>query len=156
MGLFSIFDRFRSAQQHFSEADEQRIVEAIRQAEMRTSGEIRIYIEHRCKFVDPVDRAAELFFGLQMEQTQDRNGVLIYLAMKDRQLAVFGDEGIHRIVGSEFWNREVAKILAEFGALHYVDGITTIIHDIGDVLQEKFPYHSEDRNELPDNIIFGR
>jgi uncharacterized membrane protein len=156
MGLFSIFDRFRSAQQHFSEADEQRIVEAIRQSEMRTSGEIRIYIEHRCKFVDPVDRAAELFFGLQMEQTQDRNGVLIYLAMKDRQLAVFGDEGIHRIVGSEFWNREVAKILAEFGALHYVDGITTIIHDIGDVLQEKFPYHSEDRNELPDNIIFGR
>jgi|LauGreDrversion4_2_1035121.scaffolds.fasta_scaffold66686_3 uncharacterized membrane protein len=156
MGLFSIFDRFRSAQQHFSEADEQRIVEAIRQAEMRTSGEIRIYIEHRCKFVDPVDRAAELFFGLQMEQTQDRNGVLIYLAMKDRQLAVFGDEGIHRIVGSEFWNREVAKILAEFGALHYVDGITTIIHDIGEVLQEKFPYHSEDRNELPDNIIFGR
>jgi uncharacterized membrane protein len=91
-----------------------------------------------------------------MEQTQDRNGVLIYLAMKDRQLAVFGDEGIHRIVGSEFWNREVAKILAEFGALHYVDGITTIIHDIGEVLQEKFPYHSEDRNELPDNIIFGR
>jgi uncharacterized membrane protein len=156
MGLFSIFDRFRSAQQHFSEADEQRIVEAIRQAEMRTSGEIRIYIEHRCKFVDPVDRAAELFFGLQMEQTQDRNGVLIYLAMKDRQLAVFGDEGIHRIVGSEFWNREVAKILAEFGALHYVDGITTIIHDIGEVVQEKFPYHSEDRNELPDNIIFGR
>ena len=156
MGLFSIFDRFRSAQQHFSEADEQRIVEAIRQAEMRTSGEIRIYIEHRCKFVDPVDRAAELFFGLQMEQTQDRNGVLIYLAMKDRQLAVFGDEGIHRIVGSEFWNLEVAKILAEFGALHYVDGITTIIHDIGEVLQEKFPYHSEDRNELPDNIIFGR
>jgi uncharacterized membrane protein len=156
MGLFSIFDRFRSAQQHFSEADEQRIVEAIRQAEMRTSGEIRIYIEHRCKFVDPVDRAAELFFGLQMEQTQDRNGVLIYLAMKDRQLDVFGDEGIHRIVGSEFWNREVAKILAEFGTLHYVDGITTIIHDIGEVLQEKFPYHSEDRNELPDNIIFGR
>lgn len=156
MGLFSIFNRFRSAQQHFSEADEQRIVEAIRQAEMRTSGEIRIYIEHRCKYVDPVDRAAELFFGLEMEKTQDRNGVLIYLAMKDRQLAIFGDEGIHRIVGSEFWNREVAKILAEFGALHYVDGITSIIHDIGEVLQEKFPYHSEDRNELPDNIIFGR
>jgi uncharacterized membrane protein len=156
MGLFSIFDWFRSAQQHFSEADEQRIVEAIRQAEMRTSGEIRIYIEHRCKFVDPVDRAAELFFGLKMDQTQDRNGVLIYLAMKDRQLAIFGDEGIHRIVGSEFWNREVAKILAEFGSRHYVDGITVIIRDIGEVLQEKFPYHSEDRNELPDNIIFGR
>lgn len=156
MGLFSIFDRFRSAQQHFSEADEQRIVEAIQQAERRTSGEIRIYIEHRCKFVDPVDRAAELFFGLRMEETQDRNGVLIYLAMKDRQLAIFGDEGIHQIVGSEFWNREVAKILAEFGTLHYVDGITAIIRDIGEVLQEKFPYHSEDRNELPDNIIFGR
>ena len=113
MGLLSIFDRFRSAQQHFSEADEQRIVEAIRAAEMRTSGEIRIYIEHRCRFVDPVDRAAELFFGLKMEQTQDRNGVLIYIARKDHQRAVFGDEGIHRIVGSAFWNGEVAKILAQ-------------------------------------------
>jgi uncharacterized membrane protein len=156
MGFFSIFDRFRSAQQHFSEADEQRIVEAIQAAEMRTSGEIRIFIEHRCRFVDPVDRAAELFFGLKMEQTQDRNGVLIYIAMKDHQLAVFGDEGIHRIVGSAFWNQEVAKILKDFGTQHYVDGITGIIRDIGEVLQEKFPYHSEDRNELPDNIIFGR
>lgn len=156
MGLLSIFDRFRSAQQHFSEADEQRIVDAIRAAEMRTSGEIRIFIEHKCRFVDPVDRAAELFFGLKMEQTQDRNGVLIYLAMKDRQLAVFGDEGIHRIVGSAFWNSEVAKILAAFGEQHYVDGIIGIIGDIGEVLQEKFPYHSEDRNELPDHIIFGR
>jgi uncharacterized membrane protein len=156
MGLLSIFDRFRSAQQHFSEADEQRIVEAIRAAEMRTSGEIRIYIESRCRYVDPVDRAVELFFGLQMEKTVDRNGVLLYFAMKDRQLAIFGDEGIHHIVGTEFWNSEVANILSEFRSDHYADGIIGIVKDIGAVLQEKFPYHSEDKNELPDNIIFGR
>lgn len=156
MSLLSVFGLFRTTQQHFSEADEQRIVEAIRAAEMRTSGEIRIYIESRCRFVDPVDRAAEVFFGLQMEKTADRNGVLLYFAMKDRQLAIFGDEGIHRIVGTLFWNGEVAKILSEFRSDHHADGIIGIVQDIGAVLQEKFPYHSEDKNELPDNIIFGR
>ena len=131
------------------------MVEAIRSAEKRTSGEIRVFVENRCRFMDPVDRAAEIFFRLKMENTEDRNGVLIYIAMKDRQLAIFGDEGIHRSVGSAFWNQEVAKILREFNAEHYVEGIMEIIHDIGEVLTEKFPYEKEDRNELPDNIVFG-
>jgi uncharacterized membrane protein len=131
-------------------------VQSIRSAERRTSGEIRVFVESRCRFVDPVDRALEVFFSLKMQHTEDRNGVLIYIAMKDHQLAVFGDEGIHRAVGSEFWNREVAKILREFNATHYVDGIIEIIHDIGEALAEKFPYEREDRNELPDNIVFGQ
>ena len=132
------------------------MVQAIRAAEKRTSGEIRVFVESRCRFVDPVDRAAEVFFTLQMEHTEDRNGVLVYIAMKDRQLAIFGDEGIHRAVGTEFWNKEVSKILHAFNAAHYVDGIIEIILDIGEVLAEKFPYEREDRNELPDNIVFGQ
>jgi uncharacterized membrane protein len=140
----------------FSHADEERIVDAIRHAEKRTSGEIRIFIESRCRFVDAVDRAAEVFFGLKMENTEDRNGVLIYVAMKDHQLAIFGDAGIHREVGSAFWNDEVQKIIREFNAEHYVDGIIQIVKDLGEVLCEKFPYEREDRNELPDNIVFGQ
>jgi len=151
----SIFSFKSSSRSLFNPADEERIVVAIRAAEKRTSGEIRVFIESKCRFVDPVDRAAEVFLGLKMEQTEDRNGVLLYVAMKDHQLAVFGDEGIHRIVGSEFWNKEVEKILNEFNAAHYVDGIIEIVKDIGEALVKHFPYEQEDKNELPDNIVFG-
>ncbi len=145
----------RKARHFFPEPDEQRIVEAIRNAERRTSGEIRVFVESRCRFVDAVDRAAEVFFGLKMEKTDDRNGVLLYVAMKDHQLALFGDEGIHRKVGSGFWNAEVAKILGAFNAEHYVDGIIAIVSDIGEALSTHFPYTKDDKNELPDNIVFG-
>jgi len=145
----------RNAQSHFSPADEERVVAAIREAEARTSGEIRVYIESRCRFVDAVDRAMELFFQLQMDRTQDRNGVLVYLAMKDRQLAIFGDEGIHQRVGTGFWNAEVTKILSAFREDRKVDGLVTIVRDIGEALVQHFPYHREDSNELPDNLVFG-
>ena len=152
----AFFSFSKGARNSFNPEQEERIVAAIRAAELRTSGEIRVFIESRCRFVDPVDRAAEVFFGLKMEQTEDRNGVLLYVAMKDHQLAVFGDEGIHRIVGSEFWNKEVEKILNEFNAAHYVDGIIEIVNDIGEALVKHFPYEQEDKNELPDNIVFGQ
>jgi uncharacterized membrane protein len=140
----------------FSHEEESRIVEAIRAAEKRTSGEIRIYVESRCRFVDPVDRASEVFFGLKMENTDDRNGVLIYIAMKDHQLAVFGDQGIHQRVGTAFWNEEVKKMLKAFNAANFVEGVITIVYDIGEALVLHFPYEQEDRNELPDNIVFGK
>jgi uncharacterized membrane protein len=152
----SIFSFKSGARSLFNPADEERIVAAIRAAEKRTSGEIRVFIESKCRFVDPVDRAAEVFFGLKMEQTEDRNGVILYVAMKHHQLAIFGDEGIHKIVGTEFWNAEVQKILREFNAEHYVDGIIAIVNDIGEALIKHFPYEQEDKNELPDNIVFGQ
>jgi uncharacterized membrane protein len=152
----SIFSFKSGARSLFNPADEERIVAAIRAAEKRTSGEIRVFIESKCRFVDPVDRAAEVFFGLKMEQTEDRNGVILYVAMKHHQLAIFGDEGIHKIVGTEFWNAEVQKILREFNATHYVDGIIAIVNDIGEALVKHFPYEQEDKNELPDNIVFGQ
>lgn len=131
-------------------------MEAIRKSEKRTSGEIRIYVESRCRFVDPVDRATEIFLGLKMENTDDRNGVLIYVAMKDHQLAVFGDEGIHKRVGTKFWNEEVKKMLSEFNSENYIDGIVSIVHNVGEALTSHFPYEKEDRNELPDDIVFGK
>jgi uncharacterized membrane protein len=96
-----------SRKDFFSEEEKKLIVAAIGEAEKQTSGEVRVYVESRCRFVDPIDRAAEVFAILKMDRTAAHNAVLIYLAVKDRQLAVFGDQGIHEKVGGAFWQEEV-------------------------------------------------
>lgn len=142
---------------YFSEEEKQVIVRSIEKAEKRTSGEIRIYIESHCPAEDPVVRAKELFGTLKMHETTARNGVLLYLAMKDRKLAIFGDEGIHDKVGDAFWNDQVSKIIGHFTKDKYVTGIAEIIHEIGEALGTHFPYDGEtDTNELPDDIVFGK
>lgn len=153
MGIFSFFNK---KQDWFTPDEHASIVNAIRAAEKRTSGEVRVFVESRCSYVDPVDRAVEVFFGLKMEKTEDRNGVLLYIAMKDHQLAVFGDKGIHEKVGTDFWNNEVRQMLSSFSKHNYAEGIVKIITDIGEALVAHFPYENEDRNELPDDIVFGR
>lgn len=140
-----------------SEEDSRLVVKAIRQAEKSTSGEVRVFVESRCAWMDAMDRAAELFFSLKMDQTEQRNGTLVYVALKDRQLAVFGDEGIHKKVGTEYWNRLVADMLRDFKGEQYGKGIAECVIQIGNALQTYFPYNSDtDRNELPDEIVFGR
>ena len=153
MSLFS-----RSQKNSFFSTDEQQaIVEAIRAAEMRTSGEVRIFVESRCRFVDPLDRAAELFWTLKMDHTVDRNAVLIYVALKDHQYAIYADQNIHKMVGQEFWNQEVAEMGRHFRENHYVDALTQVIKDVGEALVQHFPYNEKaDKNELPDDIIFGQ
>lgn len=153
MGIFSFLTK---RQDWFTQSEHAAIIEAIRASEKRTSGEIRVFVESRCSYVDSVDRAVEVFFGLKMEKTEDRNGVLLYIAMKDHQLAVFGDKGIHEKVGTDFWNKEVSQMLSSFSRENYAEGIVKIITDIGDALVTHFPYENEDRNELPDDIVFGR
>jgi uncharacterized membrane protein len=151
-----VFSLFRK-KQFFSENEKKRIVEAVRDAEKRTSGEVRVFIESRCRYMDALDRAAEIFFTLKMDKTVDRNGVLLYIALKDRQLAVFGDEGIHRKVGTEYWNKEVALLISNFNKENYSEGIRQCVKDIGEALHTHFPYNSNtDKNELPDDILFGK
>ena len=141
----------------FTPEQRDRIIAAIRDAEKQTSGEIRIYVESRCRFVDPIDRAAEIFTGLKMDQTRERNGVLIYLAMKDRQAAILGDKGIDEKVGSAFWAAEVVKMLLHFKHHDYAQGLVEIIEDIGEALKSNFPYsRNTDKNELPDDLVFGK
>ncbi len=141
----------------FNEAQQQQIVAAIKGAEQHTSGEIRVYVESHCRFVDPLDRATEVFAGLHMEKTAARNGVLIYVALKDRQLALFGDKGIHEKVGTAFWNERVKNILGHFNKADYAGGIARIITETGQALQRHFPYDKgTDKNELPDDVVFGR
>jgi uncharacterized membrane protein len=146
---------FRKKKEFFSHEEQDRIVQAIQAAEKQTSGEIRVYVEGRCRFIDALDRAVELFYGLKMQETDHRNGVIVYVAIKDRQLAIFGDEGIHQKVGTDFWQLEVKKMLDEFNSAHFVAGIVEIVHDIGQALHHHFPYQREDKNELPDDIVFG-
>jgi len=151
--VFSFFKK----KDFFSEEEKKQIVEAVRIAEQRTSGEVRVFIESRCRYVDPLDRAAEVFFNLKMNETKDRNAVLLYIAMKDRQLAVFGDEGIHNKVGTDYWNKEINLLINEFNTAHYGDGISQCVRDIGEALHQYFPFDNDtDKNELPDEIIFGK
>jgi uncharacterized membrane protein len=140
----------------FTPEQQERMVEAIRQAEKNTSGEVRVFVESKCQYVNAVDRAQEIFFSLKMEATKDRNAVLLYMAMDDRQLALFADEGIYQRLGKEYWNQQVKKIIAAFTKDDYTGGICTVVRDIGDALAEQFPYdNKEDKNELPDDIVFG-
>lgn len=141
----------------FNEEDTRLIVKAIRHAEQRTSGEVRVFVESRCSWVDAIDRAAEIFFTLKMEQTEQRNAVMVYIALKDHQLAVFGDEGIHKKVGSEYWNNIVQEMLSNFNKHHYAKGIAECVIQIGDALTTHFPFERDtDKNELPDEIVFGK
>ena len=154
MNLFNLFSTKK--QSFFTNEEEERMVEAIRSAELQTSGEIRLFIESKCSFINPVDRAIELFRELNMHHTQDRNAVLVYIALKDRQLAVFGDEGIHQRLGQSFWNHEVEKIIAQFNQNEISNGICNMIKAIGTALTEHFPHSKDDKNELSDGIVFGK
>ena len=106
--------------------------------------------------MDAIDRAGQVFFKLQMQKTDDRNAVILYVAIKDRQLAVFGDEGIHARVGQEYWNRKVQQMISSFNRENYAEGIRQCIAEIGEALHTHFPFDNEtDKNELPDDIVFG-
>ena len=141
----------------FTEEEKQQLVDAIQAAEQQTSGEVRIFVESKCRYVDALDRAQEVFVGLRMHETALRNGTLIYVAVKDHQAAVLGDEGIHQKVGQKYWEEEINKMLLLFRQQHLVDGICQCINDIGEALHTYFPYDRDtDKNELPDEIVFGR
>ena len=153
MGLFSFFKQ----KEFFTEQEKLQMVEAIRRSEKTTRGEISVFVESKNPFVDPLDRAAEVFFGLKMQDTDHRNAVLLYIAMKSHEVALFADEGIYKAVGADYWNAAVKLMIAEFKEEHIVDGIVKCVHTIGNTLTEKFPYiPTEDKNELPDDIVFGK
>ena len=141
----------------FSDEENKTIVDAIRNEELCTSGEVRVFVESRCRFVDPLDRALEIFAQLKMQNTAQRNAVLVYVAIKDRQLAVYGDTGIHQKTGNEYWKAAVSNMISHFNKENYAEGIANCVTMIVKALQEHFPYDKDlDKNELPDEIIFGK
>ncbi len=141
----------------FTTEQQHRIVQAIQTVEQQTSGEVRLFVESKCGYMDALDRAKEIFFSLQMDKTALRNAVLFYVALEDRQVALFADEGIHQKTGDDYWQSSVDKMLQLFRQYKVVEGIIHSIVGIGETLKQYFPYDSNtDKNELPDEIVFGK
>jgi len=147
----------KSAKSSFLTKEEQAlVVAAIQEAEKTTSGEIRVFIEKKCAHNNPMDRAQELFYHLKMDATALQNGVLVYLAHEDHKFCLLGDKGIHEKTGDNYWQQEVQVAISHFKQNKYAHGLRTIILDIGLSLSQHFPYDSQtDKNELPDEIVFG-
>jgi uncharacterized membrane protein len=139
------------------DAEQRKIVEAIKKAERNTSGEVRVFVESRCSYVDAMDRAKEIFFKLQMDRTEAHNGVLVYVALTDRQMALYGDEGIYKKTGGDpYWVHELNLMKRSFQEGKIADGIANCVINIGTALALHFPYDIDaDKNELPDDIVFG-
>ncbi len=129
------------------------IIQSIQDAEKRTSGEIRLHIENHCK-IPVLNRAKEVFHILQMHLTENRNGVLIYLAVQDRQMAIIGDEGIHTYAPENFWNQELKNLIESFKVGDYQKGIIETVGSIGEKLEQFFPVSENDINELPNEISY--
>ena len=130
-----------------------RVVEAIRQAELNTSGEIKVHIENHCRG-DVEERSLYVFNRLKLNETQLHNGVLIYLAVKDRKFAIMGDEGINDVVEDNFWNDIKDLMLNYFKEGRFTEGLEQSIQRCGEKLKAYFPYQSDDINEIPDDISY--
>ncbi len=137
-----------------SQEQQLRIVDAIVKAEERTSGEIRVHVEPKCK-IDPVARAVKVFDRLEMYDTAARNGVLIYLAYDARVCAIIGDVAINEVIPAGFWEGILAEMQAAFAKGNFTEGIIAAVEAVGKALSEYFPYQSDDVNEQPDEISFG-
>ncbi|MBR9859144.1 TPM domain-containing protein [bacterium] len=138
----------------FKEEEEQRILQAIKEAELKTSGELRVHIDRWCKTY-PDYKAANIFKRLEMEDTDERNGVLIYVALDEHKFAILGDKGINEKVPENFWDSTAEKMTEHFKAGRAVDAIVAGVKECGEQLAKFFPYKSDDINELPDDISYG-
>ena len=138
----------------FSTEQKEEIQQAVREAELNTSGEIRVHIEKHCKG-DVLDRSAYIFERLHIHRTSQRNGVLFYLAIDDHKFAILGDAGINAITPDDFWDQIKNNMLVSFKDGRFTEGLVTGIEGAGKQLKEHFPYQQDDVNELPDEISFG-
>ena len=139
---------------YFAEEEKLQIVNAIKSAEFKTSGEIRVHIEKHCK-EDVLDRAAFLFEKLEMHKTEIRNGVLFYLALEEHVFAILGDAGLNQKVPENFWKEIKEAMVVQFKENKFTEGLVTGISMAGEALKHYFPWQEDDVNELSDEISFG-
>lgn len=137
----------------FSESDKKSIQEAISEAELNTSGEIRVHIDAKCA-EDVKLHAIEVFGKLKMHETAMRNGVLFYLAVEDRKFAIIGDEGINKVVPADFWDNIRETMTQYFKQNDFVNGLCEGIKMAGEKLKANFPHKEDDINELSNEISF--
>lgn len=138
----------------FNTEEQGEIIHAISLAENKTSGEIRVAVERRCK-TNALSRAAHYFNRLGMHKTALRNGVLIYMAVDDHMFAIIGDEGIDNRVSPGFWEETKTLMAGHFQKGELVEGIVKGILHAGKQLKTYFPVSDDDVNELPDEVVFG-
>ncbi len=138
----------------FSTKKEKQILAAIAEAEEMCSGEIRVHIDEYCKG-DPVFKAQNLFFHLEMDATALRNGVLIYVALKDHCFSIIGDSGIDEKVPDDFWETTKEKMTTYFKQNDITSGIIAGIQNAGEQLQTYFPADDSKGNELTNDISYG-
>jgi len=144
-----------NAANFFNKEQQALIKAAVQEAENNTSGEIRVHLDKRCK-AEVLDRAAWWFAKLKMHETEKRNGVLFYLAVKDQKFAIIGDAGINAVTPDDFWDQIKEHMLAKFQEGAFAEGLQEGIQMAGQALKAHFPYQSDDVNELSDDISFGK
>jgi Predicted membrane protein len=135
--------------------EQERVVSAIADAERATSGEIRVHVEPKCKGGEPYTRAVEMFNGLKMFETAERNGVLIYVAYKSHHFAIIGDSGINEKVPEGFWDDEKDILGKHLSDGKQCEGLCEVIKMIGDNLSKYFPCQADDKNELSNEISYN-
>jgi uncharacterized membrane protein len=152
--MFSLFKK----KPLLSPAQQEQVVACIRNAENKTTGEVRVYVESRCSYVDAMDRAWELFALLGMAETERRNAVLVYLAIDDHQYAIAGDKEIYEKAGGPvFWEAAAQHLKDHLKRGEIATGLCTCVNELGDALAKHFPYDPTiTKNELPDEIVFGK
>lgn len=143
----------KTARNFFTEQEQDLIVNSIALAELKTSGEIRLHIENIC-FGSEIKRAEKVFTHLKMHKTKERNGVLIYMAVLNKKIAVVGDQGIHQKLGNEFWQKVVDDLIKKFKASSKAIALSECIGECGNQLGKFFPRKEDDTNELTDTISF--
>jgi len=141
----------KNIEDFLSATEEQEVVETIRQAELNTSGEIRVHLESSSKG-EINKRALEVFYNLKMENTKLQNAVLIYVAVNDKQFVVYGDKGINNVVAYNFWDSTKNTIEQHFKDGNFKQGLVNGILKAGEQLKKHFPIQSNDQNELPNEI----
>lgn len=142
-----------TASNFFNQQEQALLIEAIAKAELNTSGEIRLHLENFC-FGSEVKAAKKIFIRLKMHQTNERNGVLIYIATLSRKVAIIGDEGIHQKLGTEYWERMVDNLIAQFKADRKAQALAECIIECGKQLGKFFPLKDDDKNELSNTISY--
>ncbi len=137
---------------------QQKIMARIAEAESKTSGEIRVYMEHKCVHADPMQRAREVFAELEMHKTEARNAIIIYIATTDKKFALFGDKAIYEKAGGpHFWEKAAEELVGHLKKNELTEGVGNCILKLGAALAESFPVDpTTKKNELPDDIVFGK
>ena len=136
--------------------DSDRIKDAIRQAEKRTSGEIRVSVSPL--FWGDVRKTAEkAFVRMGMTATKERNAVLFFVVPARRKFVVLGDRALHEKVGQNFWHHLVQVVSEKFVEGDFTSGLVGGIAAVGEQLAAHFPFDAaRDANELPDEVDYGR